>query len=199
MGAGHVNPERAINPGLVYNIMPDEYITHLCTLGYARSDIFTITHRSVNCHDIIAKNKGFSLNYPSLTVIFKHGRMSTMVKRRLTNVGSPNSTYLVEVMAPEGVKVRVKPRRLTFHHMYQTISYKVWFTSRRRVPTEVIHAQGHLTWGSYTPQLLQGQEPDFCYLVIKVALAIVIVATEINFRRISKVNTFSDINRSRSA
>ncbi|KAF5932817.1 hypothetical protein HYC85_028988 [Camellia sinensis] len=32
-GAGHVNPERAINPGLVYDIRPNEYITHLCTLG----------------------------------------------------------------------------------------------------------------------------------------------------------------------
>ncbi|OVA02302.1 Peptidase S8/S53 domain [Macleaya cordata] len=146
MGAGQVNPERAIDPGLVYNIMPYEYITHLCTLGYARSEIFTITHRSVNCHEILAKNRGFSLNYPSMTVIFKPGRMSIMIKRQLTNVGSPNSTYSVEVKAPEGVKIRFKPQHLTFNHVYQSLSYRVWFISRKRKASEVIHAQGHLTW-----------------------------------------------------
>ncbi|KAF9609575.1 hypothetical protein IFM89_017214 [Coptis chinensis] len=147
MGAGHVQPERAINPGLVYNIMPDEYVTHLCTLGYTKSQIFAITHRSVNCHEILAKNKGFSLNYPSITVTFKRGRMSKMIRRRLTNVGLLNSTYSVEVNTPEGVTVRVKPQRLTFSHLYQTMTYRVWLTSSKRKGLQkVTHAQGHLTW-----------------------------------------------------
>ncbi|KAL7186977.1 hypothetical protein ACSBR2_028642 [Camellia fascicularis] len=38
-GAGHVNPKRAINPRLVYDITPDEYITHLCTLGYTNQKL----------------------------------------------------------------------------------------------------------------------------------------------------------------
>ncbi|KAI3907736.1 hypothetical protein MKW98_008413 [Papaver atlanticum] len=147
MGAGQVNPERATNPGLVYNIMPYDYIIHLCTLGYARTDIFTITHRSVNCHEILAKNKGFSLNYPSMTVIFKYGKTSSIIRRRLTNVGSPNSTYSVMIKAPAGVKLRVKPQHLTFNHVYQTLSYRVWFTSKkRRTASQMIHAQGYLKW-----------------------------------------------------
>ncbi|KAI3995764.1 hypothetical protein MKX01_007243, partial [Papaver californicum] len=137
MGAGQVNPERATNPGLVYNIMPYDYIIHLCTLGYARTDIFTISHRSVNCHEILAKNKGFSLNYPSMTVIFKYGKTSSMIRRRLTNVGSPNSTY----------SLRVKPQHLTFNHVYQTLSYRVWFISKkRRTASQMIHARGYLKW-----------------------------------------------------
>ncbi|KAF6144413.1 hypothetical protein GIB67_024640 [Kingdonia uniflora] len=147
VGSGHVNPERALNPGLVYNIMPDEYLTHLCSIRYTRTQIFTITHRSVNCRDIMKKNKGFSLNYPSLTAIFRQGKTNTVIKRRLTNVGSPNSTYFVEVFTPEGVKVRVEPQHLMFNHVYQTLSYRVWLISRKRRATKtVIHSQGHLTW-----------------------------------------------------
>ncbi|KAJ6711069.1 SUBTILISIN-LIKE PROTEASE SBT1.2 [Salix koriyanagi] len=147
IGAGHVNPERALGPGLVYDIRPDDYVTHLCTLRYTRSDIFTITHRNVSCNDLLQKNRGFSLNYPSISIIFKHGTTSKMIKRQVTNVGSPNSIYSVEVSAPEGVKVRVRPQRLVFKHINQRLSYKVWFISRNKARRgEVDFAQGHLTW-----------------------------------------------------
>ncbi|KAI7994771.1 Subtilisin-like protease SBT1.2 [Camellia lanceoleosa] len=104
-GAGHVDPERAINPGLVYDIKPDEYIIHLCTMGYTKSEIFAITHRNVSCHETLLENRGFSLNYPSISVMFKPRKMSNVIKRQLTNVGSPNSIYLVEVVEPERVKL----------------------------------------------------------------------------------------------
>ncbi|CAL5427321.1 unnamed protein product [Camellia sinensis] len=146
-GAGHVNPERAINPGLVYDIRPDDYITHLCTLGYTKSEIFAITHRNVSCHETLLENRGFSLNYPSISVIFKHGKMSKVIKRQLTNVGSPNSIYSVEVVEPEGVKVRVKPQRLIFKHTNQNLSYRVWIISRKKITTQnMSSAQGHLIW-----------------------------------------------------
>ncbi|KAF2307149.1 hypothetical protein GH714_025126 [Hevea brasiliensis] len=147
IGAGQVNPERAINPGLIYDIRPEEYVTHLCTLGYTRSEIFTITHRNVSCNELLQMNKGFSLNYPSISVIFKHGMTSKLIRRRLTNVGSSNSIYSVEVTAPEGVKVRVKPQRLVFRHINQSLSYRVWFISRKTIVREKeSFAQGHLTW-----------------------------------------------------
>ncbi|KAI8574348.1 hypothetical protein RHMOL_Rhmol01G0347100 [Rhododendron molle] len=146
-GAGQVNPEKAVNPGLIYDIQPDEYVTHLCTLGYTSPEIFTITHRNVSCHGILQKNRGFSLNYPSVSVIFKRGEVTKMIKRRLTNVGSPNSIYSVEVVAPEGVEVRVKPRRLVFTHVNQSLSYIASFIPRNRTRTDTTNfAQGHLTW-----------------------------------------------------
>ncbi|KAI7984607.1 Subtilisin-like protease SBT1.2 [Camellia lanceoleosa] len=146
-GAGHVNPERAINPGLVYDIRPDDYITHLCTLGYTKSEIFAITHRNVSCHETLLENRGFSLNYPSISVIFKPGKTSKVIKRQLTNVGSPNSIYSVEVVEPEGVKVRVKPQRLIFKHTNQNLSYRVWIISRKKITTQNMSStQGHLIW-----------------------------------------------------
>lgn len=146
-GAGQVNPEKAVNPGLIYDIQPDEYVTHLCTLGYTSPEIFAITHRNVSCHGILQKNRGFSLNYPSVSVIFKRGVVRKMIKRRLTNVGSPNSIYSVEVVAPEGVEVRVKPRRLVFRNVNQSLSYIALFIPRNRTRTDTTNfAQGHLTW-----------------------------------------------------
>ncbi|KAG7011294.1 Subtilisin-like protease SBT1.2, partial [Cucurbita argyrosperma subsp. argyrosperma] len=124
MGAGHVNPTRAIDPGLVYDIKPYDYVIHLCVLGYTHSEIFIITHMNVSCHKVLQMNKGFTLNYPSMSVVFKHGTTSKMVSRWLTNVGSPNSVYEVEVTAPEGVSVQVKPRRLVFKHVNESLSYK---------------------------------------------------------------------------
>lgn len=146
-GAGQVNPERAINPGLIYNIRPEDHITHLCTLGYRRSEIFSITQRNVSCHNILQKNKGFSLNYPSFSVIFRNGNTRKMIKRQVTNVGSPNSIYSLELKAPEGVTVRVRPRRLTFRRVNQTLNYRVWFISKKRIQTkDTRFAEGHLMW-----------------------------------------------------
>ncbi|KAL6978740.1 hypothetical protein U1Q18_041010 [Sarracenia purpurea var. burkii] len=148
VGAGHVNPERAMDPGLIYDIRPDDYIAHLCTLGYTRLEIFTITHRNESCREILQANRHFSLNYPSISVIFRNGTTrKKMIRRRLTNVGSPNSIYSVEVMAPEGIEVRVKPQRLLFKNVNQSLSYRVWFISRKRNEMEnTSFAQGNLVW-----------------------------------------------------
>ncbi|XP_052187131.1 subtilisin-like protease SBT1.2 [Diospyros lotus] len=143
MGAGHVKPERAMNPGLAYDIRPEEYVAYLCTMGYTRAEIFTITHRNTSCRQI----KRFSLNYPSISVTFRRGVAERMVERRLTNVGSPNSIYSVEVVAPEGVEVRVTPRRLVFKRVNQSLSYRVWFVSKKSRGMENLSmAEGQLTW-----------------------------------------------------
>ncbi|EXB46027.1 Subtilisin-like protease SDD1 [Morus notabilis] len=160
LGAGHVNPQRALDPGLVYDIRPGEYVTHLCTLGYTDLEVFSVTHKNVSCREILTINKGFSLNYPSISVIFKRGTGSKMIKRRLTNVGSPNSIYSLEIEAPQDVKVRVKPRRLVFTRINQVLSYRVWFISRKRsVVQSHSYAQGHLTWVNAKNSLYRVRSP----------------------------------------
>ena len=52
-GAGHVQPNRAADPGLVYDIEPADYVTHLCTLGYTQREVFKITHSAVNCSELL--------------------------------------------------------------------------------------------------------------------------------------------------
>ncbi|KAK2648565.1 hypothetical protein Ddye_016054 [Dipteronia dyeriana] len=160
IGAGNVNPVRAINPGLIYDIKPDDYVTHMCNLGYTRSQIFTITHRNVSCNEILQMNRGFSLNYPSISVIFKHGKTAKMIKRRLTNVGSPNSIYSLEVKAPDGIKVRVKPQRLVFKKMNQSLTYRIWLISTKRTGKgKMSSAQGQMTWVHSSNSLYRVRSP----------------------------------------
>lgn len=146
MGAGHVNPNRAIDPGLVYDIRPEEYITHLCTLGYSQAQIFTITHCNSSCSEILRRNKEISLNYPSIAVNFKNISMPVMVQRVLTNVGVPNSMYTVHVKSPKGVAVRVIPEKLTFLKLHERKSFRVWFEMRNKLEVNNGIADGCLVW-----------------------------------------------------
>ncbi|XP_010558849.1 PREDICTED: subtilisin-like protease SBT1.2 [Tarenaya hassleriana] len=147
IGAGHVNPIKAMNPGLVYNIRTEDYITYLCSLSYTTSEILTITHKNVSCSEKLKRNPGFSLNYPSISVIFKRGETMQMITRHVTNVGSPNSIYSVEVKVPKGFKVIVKPKRLAFKRKFETLSYRAWFISKKMIGKKrVTFGQGDLTW-----------------------------------------------------
>ncbi|XP_031251038.1 subtilisin-like protease SBT1.2 [Pistacia vera] len=86
IGAGHVNPSRANNPGLVYDIQPDDYIPYLCGLGYSDEEVSYIVHRTVNCSNIPSITEG-QLNYPSFSVTL--GSTQTFT-RTVTNVGQEN-------------------------------------------------------------------------------------------------------------
>ncbi|XBH86328.1 hypothetical protein VPH35_074014 [Triticum aestivum] len=93
MGAGHVNPALAVDPGLVYDIEPADYVTHHCTLGYTQREVFKIMHSAINCSELLHENPRFTLNYPSIAVAFKDGggKTSAVLRRMVTNVGAPNS------------------------------------------------------------------------------------------------------------
>ena len=87
------------------------------------------------------------LNYPSFHVVL--GSSPQTFKRKVTNVGTANSTYELEVVEPKGVGVSVWPEKLTFTNMNQTVRYSVTFctlTSESRNGSEL--AQGFLIWVS---------------------------------------------------
>ncbi|KQK23709.1 subtilisin-like protease SBT1.2 [Brachypodium distachyon] len=146
MGAGHVSPARAVDPGLVYDVEPGDYVTHLCTLGYTEKEVFKVTHAGgVNCSDLLRENEGFTLNYPSISVAFKDagGGSRKELRRTVTNVGAPNSTYAVEVAAPAGVKVRVTPTTLVFAEFGEKKSFRVLVEALRMGKDS---ADGYLVW-----------------------------------------------------
>jgi subtilisin family serine protease len=146
MGAGHVNPARAVDPGLVYDIQPGDYVTHLCTLGYTHMEIFKITHTGVNCTAVLEKNRGFSLNYPSIAVALKNkGAKSASLQRTVTNVGAPNSAYTVQVAAPPGVKVSVAPTTLSFVEFGEQRGFTVTVEAPSP-PAGKDSAEGYLVW-----------------------------------------------------
>nr|GEY66348.1 subtilisin-like protease SBT1.8 [Tanacetum cinerariifolium] len=122
-GAGHVDPHKAISPGLVYDISTTEYIAFVCSLDYTMKQVQAIVNRAdVNCTRKF-RDPG-QLNYPSFSIVFGKSRV-VRYTRRLTNVGSAGDVYDVAVEAPEGVEVDVKPKRLVFKKVGDRLRYTV--------------------------------------------------------------------------
>ncbi|KAL3645368.1 hypothetical protein CASFOL_010548 [Castilleja foliolosa] len=139
-GAGHVNPSKATDPGLVYDMEPDGYIPFLCGLGYTDEQLGKIARKSVSCTSKIPQGQ---LNYPTFSVSL--GSSSQTFNRTVTNVGERFSYYFVRIVEPKGVKIVVKPRQLWFSRVNQKATYYVTFSSRNNVTTS-IYSQGYLQW-----------------------------------------------------
>lgn len=139
-GGGIVNPNRAADPGLVYDMGTADYIHYLCTLGYNNSAIFQFTEQSIRCptgeHSIL------DLNLPSITIPSLQN--STSLTRNVTNVGAVNSTYKASIISPAGTTITVKPDTLIFNSTIKTVTFSVTVSSIQQVNTG--YSFGSLTW-----------------------------------------------------
>ncbi|CAI0476629.1 unnamed protein product [Linum tenue] len=141
MGSGHVNPAGATNPGLIYDILPDDYVPYLCGLGYSNAQVSTIVQKKVEC----SSNQTISeaqLNYPSF--VLQLGSRPQTYTRTVTNVGRANSVYKAEVHAPEGVGVEVNPKEIVFGQLSERASYSVTFSVKNVTSQRFV--QGSLFW-----------------------------------------------------
>ncbi|AES94153.1 subtilisin-like serine protease [Medicago truncatula] len=145
-GAGHVNPVKANDPGLVYDIEPEDYVPYLCGLGYSDKEIEVIVQRKVKCSNVKSIPEA-QLNYPSFSILL--GSDSQYYTRTLTNVGFANSTYKVELEVPLALGMSVNPSEITFTEVNEKVSFSIEFIPQikenRRSQT---FAQGSLTWVS---------------------------------------------------
>ena len=143
-GSGHVNPSRANDPGLVYDIQPDDYIPYLCGLGYSDTQVGIIAHKTIKCSKISIIPKG-ELNYPSFSVVLGSPQTFT---RTVKNVGEANSSYAVMVNLPEGVDIKVQPNKLYFSKANQKETYSVTFSCIEIGNETSTYVQGFLQWVS---------------------------------------------------
>ncbi|GJZ09493.1 subtilisin-like protease SBT1.7 [Tanacetum coccineum] len=122
-GAGHVNPNKAMDPGLVYDIQPQDYINYLCAMNYSRNEIRVISKRS----EIDCANATLDLNYPSFMLVLNNtNTTSATFQRVLTNVGELGSSYRVMVETPNtGMNVTVEPAIISFEGKYSTAEFTV--------------------------------------------------------------------------
>ncbi|KAJ8619975.1 hypothetical protein MRB53_028504 [Persea americana] len=125
-GAGHVRPNRAMDPGLVYDLTIDDYMGFLCFLGYDSSQMVKFTGGSNSCPE--KKPSLLDFNYPSITV--PNFIASTNVTRRVRNVGSP-ATYMVRVEAPKGVFISVEPMSLKFEKLGEEKTFTVTLVPKK--------------------------------------------------------------------
>jgi subtilisin family serine protease len=145
MGAGHVNPSRAVDPGLVYDLGVNDYVSYLCGLGIGDAGVSTVLHRSVNC-SLVGSIKEAELNYPALVINPQAGPVT--VNRTVTNVGLAMSRYVAVVDMPKEIKVIVEPRILRFSEVNQKMSFAVTVLPRHNQVTGGV--EGSLMWVSPT-------------------------------------------------
>ncbi|KAF8667805.1 hypothetical protein HU200_052616 [Digitaria exilis] len=150
-GAGHVNPEKAVDPGLVYDIAAGDYVGYLCGL-YDSQNVSLIARRPVDCSDVTVIAESM-LNYPSISIAFEqyHARTPPVtVERTVRNVGEVPSVYYVAVdVFDDDVTVGVVPSELEFCEENQEQRFKVVVWARKSGAAGKV-VQGALRWVSDT-------------------------------------------------
>lgn len=106
-GAGHIDPQKANDPGLVYNAGKNDWVKYQCKVNKA-----AVTPAS-DCTNIGTLDETYNLNLPSITVSTVTG--STIVARNVTNVGTSAATYTAAVTPPAGFTAVVSPASLTLN------------------------------------------------------------------------------------
>ena len=100
-GAGHVNPSKFLDPGLVYRSGGfNAYVAFICGTGQLVGPLCT--------GNTIAPNQ---LNLPSMAIGALAG--TATLNRRVTNVASQSETYTATVSGLAGVGVAVSPSTFT--------------------------------------------------------------------------------------
>lgn len=152
-GAGHINPNGATDPGLVYNATQVDYQKYMCGVG-----------ASTSCPN--GSIAGYNLNMPSISVGNVLGAVT--VTRSVTNVSSNASTYNSSISVP-GFSAVVSPATLSIAPG-ETKSYTVTLT--RTSAAENVWQFGTLTWndGSHvvrSPVVARSGKPVIAPALIK--------------------------------
>ncbi|AES80518.1 putative tripeptidyl-peptidase II [Medicago truncatula] len=139
-GSGHIQPNSAIDPGLVYDLGIKDYLNFLCASGYNKQLIsalnFNMTFTCSGTHSID------DLNYPSITLP-NLGLNAITVTRTVTNVGPP-STYFAKVQLP-GYKIAVVPSSLNFKKIGEKKTFQVIVQATSEIPRRK-YQFGELRW-----------------------------------------------------
>ncbi|XP_077248388.1 subtilisin-like protease SBT3.9 [Tasmannia lanceolata] len=140
IGGGLINPNKATNPGLIYDMSTGDYVQFLCSMGYTNSAISNITKEATSC----SKNRHsiLNLNLPSISI--PNVKKTMAILRTVTNVGPINSVYKALVQSPHGIKMAVKPEILSFNSSITKIQFRMTFSSTRNVQGD--YSFGSLTW-----------------------------------------------------
>ncbi|MGI9270780.1 MAG: S8 family serine peptidase [Woeseiaceae bacterium] len=106
-GAGHIVPNDAIDPGLVYDVDDDEFDAFAC--GIASPAV-----SEQRCDELNLAGFSFAgedLNQPSIAVASLASQQT--ITRRVTNVSDESATYTAEIVPPSGISVSVLPTSIT--------------------------------------------------------------------------------------
>jgi subtilisin family serine protease len=135
-GAGHIQPNSAADPGLVYDSTLNDWFAFLCGA--------TTAVNPSACAELGAEGYSFDtsdLNVPSIAIGDLAGIQT--VTRRVTNVGRSRATYNPSFTGMTGLTVNINPSSITLNPG-QTASFRVTFT--RTTAGFRAYTGGQLTW-----------------------------------------------------
>ncbi|XP_074557251.1 subtilisin-like protease SBT3.5 [Curcuma longa] len=129
-GGGQIDPNKASDPGLVYDIDPQEYYKFFnCTAGQ-----FSI------CAQVL--EPVYNLNLPAISI--PDLIAAKTVRRTVTNVGKADAVYKVSIESPSGVQMTVEPPTLVFDASAKAHSFEVTFMAIHKLQGNYVF--GSLTW-----------------------------------------------------
>uniref|UniRef100_A0A0D3FS59 Subtilisin-like protease fibronectin type-III domain-containing protein n=1 Tax=Oryza barthii TaxID=65489 RepID=A0A0D3FS59_9ORYZ len=115
-GGGFIDLNRAVDPGLAYDVDQKDYIPfHDCFLAGNSS----------------CESESRNLNIPSIAIL--NLKEPTTVLRTVTNVGQADAIYKAVVQSPPGMQILVEPSILKFSAGMNKQSFKVTFTTTHKV------------------------------------------------------------------
>ncbi|XP_057972829.1 subtilisin-like protease SBT3.9 [Malania oleifera] len=142
-GGGVVNPNKAIDPGLVFDMETSDYVNFLCSMGYNESAISKMTRTQIQCS--VTPDFLGNFNLPSISIPELKNFLT--ISRTVTNVGPINSLYFSRIEAPPGISLMVNPPVLIFTGSRQKLMFKVTVCSQVRVQGR--YSFGYLLWVSH--------------------------------------------------
>lgn len=146
IGSGQINPNKAMDPGLIYDATSEDYLSFICSMNFTKSQIrMIIRNSSFNCTD---QNSSPDLNYPSFIAFFNATDPSPAVqefRRTVTNVGSAQCVYHAKVTRMRGYNVTVTPDVLAFKEKNEKQSFMLKVEKLEGSMMEVVN-HGSLTW-----------------------------------------------------
>ncbi|KAJ8477052.1 hypothetical protein OPV22_020779 [Ensete ventricosum] len=144
MGAGHVDPNRALHPGLVYDAGEADYVSFLCSQGFSQEQVMAIV--GVDSYDCSSPSP--HLNYPSFIAFFPQAQSPEpqSFKRTVTNVDWKPAVYRAFVRHPVGFTVTVQPEVLVFNATTAINTADFVLTIVQNEEPVAMVSSGSLTW-----------------------------------------------------
>ncbi|CAJ1961214.1 unnamed protein product [Sphenostylis stenocarpa] len=142
MGAGLIDPNRALDPGLIYDATPQDYVNLLCAMNFTQAQILTITRsKAYNC-----SSPSYDLNYPSFVAFYVNESVTVERKfrRSVTYVGDGPAAYTARVNSSNDTKISVSPNRLVFKGKYEKRNFCL--TLKSEMKKENVVAFAALEW-----------------------------------------------------
>ncbi|CAL5018806.1 unnamed protein product [Urochloa decumbens] len=149
-GAGEVNPVKAMDPGLVYDLTAGDLVPYLCGMRLGDDRTRDIVGAScAEAGEVAAKD----LNYPSILIAMDDRVQQAEARRTVTNVAGDSAateTYRAEVTGAQGVAVAVTPSTMVFGDDAAPKTKRDFVVTVRRLASTPAKAviEGELKWVS---------------------------------------------------